>query len=68
MQALRSNGVVQYDPVGELFDPNLHNALFQMPDPTKKPGTVAVVSKVANPLNLLPDLCFATSAVPRPLL
>ena len=35
-----------YDPVGEKFDPNLHNALFEVPDATKEPGTVAIVIKV----------------------
>ena len=30
----------------EKFDPNLHEALFQLPVPDKEPGTVAVVEKV----------------------
>jgi len=39
-------GVTRYDPAGDAFDPNLHNALFEVPDATKDPGTVAVVIKV----------------------
>ena len=39
-------GVTRYDPVNQPFDPNLHNALFEVPDATKEPSTVAVVVKV----------------------
>lgn len=35
-------------PVGEKFDPNLHSALFEMTDPSKEAGTIAVVSKVGS--------------------
>jgi molecular chaperone GrpE len=44
-QALRMNGVEQYDPMGEPFNPELHNALFKVPDADKKPGHVAAVVK-----------------------
>jgi molecular chaperone GrpE len=37
--------VQRYDPLGQPFDPNLHNALFEVPDATKEPGTVALVVK-----------------------
>ena len=43
---LAKEGVTRYDPLGDAFDPNLHNALFQVPDATKEPGTIAVVVKV----------------------
>lgn len=36
----------KYDSANEEFDPNRHNAVFQVPDATKAPGTVAVVLKV----------------------
>lgn len=45
MQVLRKQGVERYDPAGEKFDPNLHSALFEVPDGTKDPGVVAVVTK-----------------------
>ena len=45
MKILEKEGVQRYDPLGDAFDPNLHNALFQVPDATKEPGTVAVVIK-----------------------
>lgn len=45
MKILAKEGVTRYDPLGDAFDPNLHMALFQVPDATKEPGTVAVVVK-----------------------
>lgn len=45
MQVLRKQGVERFDPMGEKFDPNLHSALFEVPDGTKEAGTVAVVTK-----------------------
>lgn len=45
MKILEKEGVQRYDPTGEKFDPNLHDALFEVPDGEKEPGTVAVVIK-----------------------
>mmetsp|Transcript_4998 Transcript_4998/g.10795 ORF Transcript_4998/g.10795 Transcript_4998/m.10795 type:complete len:318 (+) Transcript_4998:38-991(+) len=42
---LNKHGVEQYNPINEKFDPNLHNALFEVADPTKEVGTIAVVTK-----------------------
>ncbi|KAJ0774396.1 putative GrpE nucleotide exchange factor [Helianthus annuus] len=44
-EVLKKFGVEKYDPTNEEFDPNRHNAVFQVPDDTKPPGTVAVVLK-----------------------
>jgi hypothetical protein len=49
MQGLRENGVEKSRPLGEKFDPNLHEALFEMPDPSKEPGTIGAVTKVSHP-------------------
>ena len=38
------NGLEKIDPVGEVFDPAFHEALFEVPG--EEPGTVAVVSAV----------------------
>ncbi|CDW83210.1 protein grpe [Stylonychia lemnae] len=40
---LKRFGVIQFDPKGEKFDPNLHEAVFTIPDPTKEANTVAEV-------------------------
>lgn len=46
MKILEKEGVKRYDPSGESFDPNLHEALFEVPaSGDAKPGTVAVVVK-----------------------
>jgi len=45
MKILEKEGVQRYDPTGQKFDPNLHDALFEVPDGEKEPGTVAVVIK-----------------------
>ena len=43
------NGLTKIHTVGEVFDPKIHEALFEIPG--KKPGTVAVVSRVGYLLN-----------------
>ncbi|XP_057460802.1 grpE protein homolog 2, mitochondrial-like isoform X2 [Actinidia eriantha] len=45
-EVLKKFGVEKYDPTNEQFDPNRHNAVSQVPDASKPPGTVAVVLKV----------------------
>ena len=47
MQVFKQNGLERYRPLKQKFDPNLHSALFEIPDPLQKPGTVAVVTKVS---------------------
>jgi molecular chaperone GrpE len=42
----RKFGVEKYDAENETFDPHRHMAVFEVPDPSKPPGTVAVVLKV----------------------
>ena len=45
-QALKQNGVEKFSPLGQKFDPNMHSALFQIPDAEKEAGTVVIVTKV----------------------
>ncbi|KAK8622946.1 hypothetical protein V6N13_117843 [Hibiscus sabdariffa] len=45
-EVFRKFGIEQFDPTNEPFDPNMHNAVFQVPDNSKPPGTVAHVLKV----------------------
>ncbi|CAJ1975411.1 unnamed protein product [Sphenostylis stenocarpa] len=44
-EVLKKFGVEKYDPTNEPFDPHMHNAIFQIPDASKAPGTVGVVLK-----------------------
>ncbi|CAE6397541.1 unnamed protein product [Rhizoctonia solani] len=46
LQSLAKYGVEQYDPIGEKFDPNLHEALYTAPIPGKEPGTVIETQKL----------------------
>ncbi|KAM5585431.1 grpE protein [Rosa sericea] len=44
-EVFKKYGVEKYDPTNEPFDPHRHNAMFQLSDPSKPPGTVAQVLK-----------------------
>lgn len=44
-ELLRKQGIERYDPMGASFDPNLHAAMFQVPDGSVAPGTVAAVHR-----------------------
>ena len=44
-------GVEQYGAAGQEFDPNLHDALFQIPDASKPAGTIGQVVKTGYKLN-----------------
>jgi len=43
LKALEKNGVRQFNPRGERFDPNLHQAMFEVPDPSMPAGSVVQV-------------------------
>jgi molecular chaperone GrpE len=43
LKALEKNGVRQFTPQGEKFDPNLHQAMFEIPDATVPAGNVVQV-------------------------
>ncbi len=43
LKALEKNGVRQFTPQGEKFDPNLHQAIFEVPDATVPAGSVVQV-------------------------
>ena len=38
LKALEKNGVRQFTPQGEKFDPNLHQAMFEVPDASVPAG------------------------------
>ncbi|MGF6428703.1 MULTISPECIES: nucleotide exchange factor GrpE [Bradyrhizobium] len=43
LNALEKNGVKKFDPIGEKFDPNFQQAMFEVPDPSVPSGTVVQV-------------------------
>lgn len=46
LDMLRTHGIEAFDPVGEKFNPTMHDALYQAPVPGKEPGSVLDCSKV----------------------
>lgn len=44
-RALSKHGVTAVDPLNQKFDPNVHNALFEVPYGDVEPGTVVNVQK-----------------------
>ena len=43
LNALEKHGVKKLDPQGQKFDPNFHQAMFEVPDPSVPSGTVVQV-------------------------
>jgi molecular chaperone GrpE len=43
LKALEKNGVRQFSPRGEKFDPNIHQAMFEVSNPTVPAGSVVEV-------------------------
>jgi molecular chaperone GrpE len=43
LNVLEKHGVKKLDPAGQKFDPNLHQAMYEVPDSNVPPGTVAQV-------------------------
>ncbi len=43
LKALEKNGVRQFNPQGEKFDPNVHQAMFEIPDASIPAGSVVQV-------------------------
>jgi molecular chaperone GrpE len=50
-KAFEANGLIKFGQVGEVFDPNRHEALFEYPDATKTAGTVGQIMKPGFLLN-----------------
>ncbi len=49
--AFAKHGLTRIDPKGEPFDPNFHQAMFEIPDATAEPGTVVQVIQAGYVLN-----------------
>lgn len=46
LDALAKHGVASVDPLGERLDPHRHEAMMEVQDPSKPPGTVAQVFEI----------------------
>jgi molecular chaperone GrpE len=70
LKSFAQNGVEKYTPMGQRFDPNLHQALFEVPMPDKEDRTIAHVVKAGYTLNgrvIRPaDVGVVTGGTPPP--
>ncbi len=51
LTAFERHGIVKVDPKGEAFDPNLHQAMMEIEDPSVAPGTVVQVMQAGYTLH-----------------
>ncbi len=69
LKALEKHGIKKFDPLGEKFDPNLHQAMFELPDPSRPAGTVAQVVQPGYMIGervLRPALVAVAKGGPKP--
>ena len=68
VQGLERHGVKEINSLGTKFDPNLHQAMVEIPHPTATPGTVAEVMQqgfVIGERVLRPALVGVAKALPK---
>jgi molecular chaperone GrpE len=68
MQVFERYNIRRVDPLGERFDPNFHQAMFEVPDPEAAPGTVVQVVQPGYRIGervLRPALVGVAKAAPR---
>ena len=51
IKAMEKHGITRLEPQGQKFDPNLHQAMFELPDPSVPAGTVVQVVQPGYELN-----------------
>jgi molecular chaperone GrpE len=70
LKVLEKHGVKKFEPVkGERFDPNLHQAMYEVPDPSQPAGTVAQVIQPGYMIGermLRPALVAVAKGGPKP--
>lgn len=68
LKTFERHGVRRVDPLGEKFDPNLHQAMFEAPDPTIAKGLVAKVMQIGYKIGervLRPALVGVSAGAPK---
>jgi molecular chaperone GrpE len=69
LKVMEKHGVKRLDPQGEKFDPNFHQAMYELPDPAAVPGTVVQVMQAGYKIGervLRPALVGVAKAPPKP--
>src|SRR5215471_7923747 len=68
LRVLEKHGVKKLEPLGNKFDPNLHQAMYEVPDPSVPSGTVAQVVQAGYTIGdrvLRPALVAVTKGGPK---
>ncbi len=68
VKTLDKHGVKKLDPLGQKFDPNMHQAMFEAPDPTHPKGHVVAVVQTGYAISgrvLRPALVGVSSGAAR---
>jgi molecular chaperone GrpE len=68
LKSLEKNGVKKFSPQGEKFDPNLHQAMYEVQDAVEPPGHVAQVIQAGYMIGermLRPALVGVVKAAPK---
>ncbi len=68
VKTLDKHGVKKLDPLGQKFDPNMHQAMFEAPDPAHAKGHVVAVIQTGYAINgrvLRPALVGVSSGAPK---
>ena len=69
LKVLEKHGIKRFEPTGEKFDPNLHQAMYEVPDSSLPNGTVAKVVQAGYMIGervLRPALVGVAKARPKP--
>jgi molecular chaperone GrpE len=69
LKSLEKHGITKIDPQGEKFDPHLHQAMFEVPDPERPAGTVVQVVQPGYKIGervLRPALVGVAKGGPKP--
>ena len=69
LKVLEKHGVKKFSPQGEKFDPNFHQAMYEVADGSAAPGTVAQVIQAGYLLGervLRPAMVAVAKAAPKP--
>jgi molecular chaperone GrpE len=68
LKTLEKNGVKKFSPQGEKFDPNVHQAMYEVPTADQPPGQVAQVIQAGYMIGdrvLRPALVAVSKAAPK---
>ena len=69
LKVLERHGVRKFEPLGEKFDPNLHQAMYEVADPSLPAGSVAQVVQAGYKIGdrvLRPALVVVAKGAPKP--